>query len=38
MVKRSEFDSWMEKHRIKSLANETVDAIVGELLAGMAKN
>jgi len=35
MVKRSEFDSWMEKHRIKSVASETVDEIVSGLLASV---
>lgn len=32
MVKRSEFDAWMEKHRIQSVALESVESIVGEML------
>ena len=37
LVKRSGFDSWMEKHRIKSFGSDTVNQIVEELLAGVGR-
>jgi excisionase family DNA binding protein len=32
LVRRSEFDAWLERHRIKQTKQVDVDAIVNELL------
>jgi excisionase family DNA binding protein len=36
LVKRSELDAWLEKHRVKRLEVVDLDAIVKDVLQGMA--
>lgn len=35
LVRRSELDGWLERHRVKPLADIDVDAIVREIVGGV---
>lgn len=37
LVRRQEFNVWLERYRIKPLASEQVNAIVAEVLEGVTK-